>query len=199
MGCFGGEGAGGSAEGEPLGGAGDAAPGAAAFGDAQGVVALLGERDGFGAFVDEVVLGGGEFGLTRFAIDGEVVEGLEVLRGDNGLCWRDCRGFVCRWRSGKQGDGRGERQCVGKVLDDLGRSDAVALLGCERGERLRELRVAIMLTRVGGNKELAGGGKFGGKLSAVADVGTPGEEQGDTKSHRDHNCHVAKVVVNRQR
>jgi len=46
-----------------FGGTGDAAPGGAAAGDAQSVVAFVGERGGFLAFIGEVVLGGQEFGL----------------------------------------------------------------------------------------------------------------------------------------
>jgi len=67
------DGAGGGTEEEPFGGAGDASPGAAAFGDADGVVALFGERGGFGFFVDEVALGGGELGLAGLAVEGEIV------------------------------------------------------------------------------------------------------------------------------
>jgi hypothetical protein len=52
------DGAGGCAEEEPFGGAGDASPGAAAFGDADGVIALFGERGGLGFLVDKVALGG---------------------------------------------------------------------------------------------------------------------------------------------
>jgi len=70
------DGAGGGAEEEPFGGAGDAAPGAAAFGDAEGIVALFGERGGLGFFVGEVVLGDGELGLAGLAVEGEVVERL---------------------------------------------------------------------------------------------------------------------------
>jgi len=58
VGGFGG--AGGGADDEPLGGAGHAAEDATATGDAQSVVALAGESDGFLAFVGEVGLGGGE-------------------------------------------------------------------------------------------------------------------------------------------
>jgi hypothetical protein len=47
------DGAGGCAEEEPFGGAVDASPSAAAFGDADGVVALFREGGGFGFFVAE--------------------------------------------------------------------------------------------------------------------------------------------------
>jgi hypothetical protein len=55
---FGYEGPGGGSKEEPLGGAVDAAPGAAAFGETHGVVALFCEGGGFGSFVEEVALGG---------------------------------------------------------------------------------------------------------------------------------------------
>jgi len=51
-------------------------PGGAAFGEADGVVAFLGERGGLGFFVGEVVLRDGEPGLAGLAIEGEVVQGL---------------------------------------------------------------------------------------------------------------------------
>jgi len=53
---FGGDGASGGADEEPFGGAADAAPGAAASGDAQSVVAFASECGGFLAFVSEVAL-----------------------------------------------------------------------------------------------------------------------------------------------
>ena len=62
--------------GEPFGGAGDAAEDAVALGDAQGVVAFLGEGCGFPLFVGEVALCGGEFGLAGLAVEAEVVEEL---------------------------------------------------------------------------------------------------------------------------
>jgi hypothetical protein len=68
-------GAGRGSEEEPFGGACHAAPGAAAFGDAHGVVALFGERGGFGFLVGEVVLCRREFGLASLAVKREVVEG----------------------------------------------------------------------------------------------------------------------------
>lgn len=49
-------------------------PGAAAFGETDGVVALFGERGGLGFFVGEIVLGDGELRLTGLAVEGEVVE-----------------------------------------------------------------------------------------------------------------------------
>ena len=71
---FGDDGAGGGAEEEPFGGAGDATPGGAAFGDADGVVALFGECGGFSFFVGEIVLGDRKPGLAGLAIEGEVVK-----------------------------------------------------------------------------------------------------------------------------
>lgn len=73
-GGFGGEGAGGGAEDEPFGGPGHAAQDAATFGGAEGGVTLLREGDGFGFFVGEVALGGGELSLAGSAVEGEVVE-----------------------------------------------------------------------------------------------------------------------------
>lgn len=71
---FGGGGTSGGANEEPLGGAADAAPGAAAASDAQSVVAFACERGGFLAFIAEVALGRGELGLASFAVDSEVVQ-----------------------------------------------------------------------------------------------------------------------------
>jgi|SRR6267143_1107095 len=55
MSGFGGNGAGCGADEEPFCGAADVAPGAAAPGYAQSVVAFVGERGGFLAFIGEVV------------------------------------------------------------------------------------------------------------------------------------------------
>src|SRR6267142_4953491 len=54
-------------------------------GDAQSVVAFVGERGGFLAFIGEVVLGGGELCLASFAIDGEVVKRLQGFGGNDGV------------------------------------------------------------------------------------------------------------------
>lgn len=81
-------GAGGGTDKKPFGGASNTAPGAAAFGEAHGVVTLLGERDGFLALVGQVVLRGGEFGLAGLAVGGEVVKRFEVDVGDHGADWR---------------------------------------------------------------------------------------------------------------
>ena len=50
------------------GGTGDGSPDAATFGDTDGGVALFGKRGGFGFFVGEITLGGGELGLFDIAI-----------------------------------------------------------------------------------------------------------------------------------
>ena len=74
MSGFGGYGAGGGADEEPLGGAANAAPRAAAARDTQSVVAFARERGGFATFIGEISLGRGEFCLAGFAVDGEVVQ-----------------------------------------------------------------------------------------------------------------------------
>ena len=73
---LGGNSAGGGADEEPFGGAADASPSGATFGDAHGVVAFVGKCGGLFALVGEVVLRGSELGLAGFAVDGEVVERL---------------------------------------------------------------------------------------------------------------------------
>jgi hypothetical protein len=83
---LGGDGTGGGADEEPSGGAADAAQEAAAASDAQGVVTFESECGGFLALIGEVALGRGEFGLASFAIDGEIVERLEVFSGNDGIC-----------------------------------------------------------------------------------------------------------------
>src|SRR5260370_38540530 len=57
---------------EPLGGAANAAPRAAAAGDAHRVIAFASERSGFLAFVGEVALGCAELGLAGLTVDGKV-------------------------------------------------------------------------------------------------------------------------------
>ncbi len=76
MGGLGGDTSGSGADEEPLGSAADAAPGVAAAGDAQCVVAFASERGGFLPFVGEVALGCAELGLAGLAVDGKVVERL---------------------------------------------------------------------------------------------------------------------------
>src|SRR5207245_6800196 len=82
--CSGYDGASGGADEEPFGGAADTAPGAAAAGDLYGLVALKGEGCGLFLLVGQVAHGGGQFGLTGFAVEGEVVERLKVRTRDKG-------------------------------------------------------------------------------------------------------------------
>jgi hypothetical protein len=83
-----------------------------------------------------------------------------------------------------QDEGCGQRKVLGKFAKDLcGRNDGTLFDG-ERGQRLCELRVALVLANVSGGQELAGGGEFGCKLRAVAAVGAPGLHHSDTKDDR---------------
>ncbi len=107
MSGFGGNGAGCGADEEPFCGAADAAPDGAAAGDAQSVVAFVGERGGLLAFIGEVVLGGGELGLAGFAVDGEVVKRLQVFGGKDGIGLG--RWGVLRCWGGLQSDGGWKR------------------------------------------------------------------------------------------
>src|SRR5713226_8674588 len=103
MGGLGGDGSGSGPDEEPLGGAANAAPSAAAAGDAHRVVAFASERGGFLAFVGEVALGCSELGLAGLAGDGEVIERFQIFCGNNGIglgSWRTWRGW-----SGLQGKG----------------------------------------------------------------------------------------------
>src|SRR2546429_877368 len=61
---------------EPFSGAAHAAPGATAFGEAQGGVAFPAEGLGLGLFVGEVGGGGGQARLAGLAVHGEVVKRL---------------------------------------------------------------------------------------------------------------------------
>src|SRR5260370_30991224 len=103
MGGLGSQSAGCGADEEPLGGAADAGPGAAGASDTQSIVAFARKSGGFVAFISEVALGCSELGLAGFAVNGEVVERLEVFGGDDrfGL---GRRGVWGRW-SGLQNDG----------------------------------------------------------------------------------------------
>ena len=71
-----------------------------------------------------------------------------------------------------QNDGRRQGDLAGEFAHDLRGRDDGALLDCERGERLRELSVAVVLTDVRCGEKLLGGRQFGGQLSAVASVGS---------------------------
>src|SRR5260370_36497668 len=97
MGSLGGDCAGGGADEEPLGGAADPAPRAAAAGDAQCIVAFTRECGSFLAFIGEAALGRGEFGLAGFALAGEVVKRLQTFGGNDAVGLegrRTCRSRV---------------------------------------------------------------------------------------------------------
>ena len=206
-GGLGGQGAGGGAEGKPFGRAGDATEDAAAFGGAEGGVALLGEGGGLGLFVGEVALGGDEFRLAGLAIEGEVVEGAEVGGGDDGVGGNG-GGFVggigweVGWRGGVgvagfaggrararpyssllagslQRDGRGERDRFGESVEDLRGSDDGLFELSDFGERLREGGVAVFLVSGCFGDGLLRSGELRSELGAVAAVGLPGENEGD--------------------
>jgi hypothetical protein len=68
--------------GNGAGGASDAAPGTAALGDAQGVVALLREGCNLLLLVGEVALCSGQLCLAGFAIQGEIVKRFQVRTRD---------------------------------------------------------------------------------------------------------------------
>src|SRR5882762_7969702 len=152
MSGFGGNGAGCSADEEPFCGAADAAPGGAAAGDAQSVVAFAGERGGFFAFIGEVVLGGGELCLASFAVDGEVVKRLQIFGGKDGI-GLGRRGVWQCWR-GLQSDGGWKRNLAREFAHDLRRRYGCTFLGRQGGEGLCELSVAVALPRVGRSEEL---------------------------------------------
>src|SRR5260370_1325431 len=128
---FGGHRASGGANEEPLGGAADAAPGAAASSDAQGVVAFAGERGGFLAFVAEVALGCGELRLASFAVDGEVVERFQVFGGNDGV--RFWRWGVRQCGSGLQNDWGRQGNLAWEFAHNLRRRHDGAFLGCQSG------------------------------------------------------------------
>ncbi len=182
MGGLGGDGAGGGADEEPLGSAADAAPHAAAASNAQCVVAFARKSDGFVAFISEVALGCSEFGLAGFAVDSEVVERLQIF-GRN-----DCIGFW-RWgvrkrRSGLQNNWGWQGDLAREFAHDLrGRYDS-AFVGGESGKGLRELRIAVVLARVGGSEKLFRRGKFCFELRTLAAVRAPGLHDGNTKDGR---------------
>src|SRR6266851_4426274 len=166
----------GGADEKPFGGAGDTAPRAAASSDAQGVVALVGECSGFLALVGEVALGGGEFCLAGFAVDGEIVERFQVFGGNDGVGlgrWR-----VWRCGGGFQNDRGWQGDLGGEFAHNLGGRYDSALLGRQSGESLRELSVTVVLPGVGGGEKLFCGGKFRLKLRTIAAVRAPGEKDG---------------------
>src|SRR5260370_21031890 len=133
MAGLGGDSAEGGADGQPLGGSGHAAEDASTFGGADGFVALAGKDGGLGTLVGEVALGGGQLGLAGFAIQGEIVERLEILGRDYGL---GLVGIASRigglagagwlapgmrgWR-GLQDDGTGAGNLLREVADALRR------------------------------------------------------------------------------
>jgi hypothetical protein len=158
MSGFGGNGAGCRADEEPLGGAANTAPYAAASSDAQSVVAFARKSGGFVAFISEVALGRCELGLAGFAVNGEVVEGLQIFSRNDGI------GFW-RWRvwkhwSGLQNDWRWQGDLAWEFADNLGGGDDSTFLGGKSGEGLRELRIAVVLASVGRSEELLGRGKL---------------------------------------
>jgi len=77
-----GDGAGDGAYGQPFGGSGYAPQGTSPFGDTDGFVAFAGQDGGLGALVGQVALSRGQFGLADPAIQGEVVQRLEVFLWD---------------------------------------------------------------------------------------------------------------------
>lgn len=82
-------------------------------------------------------------------------------------------------------DGRGQRKIFRELTGDLIRGEDGALFGGDGGESLRELRVAVVLAGVGSGKKLLRGSELRGELRAIALVGAPGEEGGDTESKRE--------------
>lgn len=93
-GGFSGDGSGDGADGEPFGGAANAAPQAAAICGPDGRVTFAGKGGGFGLFVGEIALGSREPGLAGLAIQREIVERLEILGGQDQLSVRRGRGFL---------------------------------------------------------------------------------------------------------
>jgi len=75
-----------------------------------------------------------------------------------------------------------------------GRHDG-AFFGCKRRKSLRELRIAVVLARVGGSEELLGRRKFGFELRAFAAVRSPSQHDGHTKDGRDDQGNESKPKV----
>src|SRR5579883_255749 len=104
VGGFGGEGACGGSDDEPLGGAGDAAQETATFGGLQGGVAFASQGCGLQFLIGQVGLRGGEPGLASLAIEGEVVEWFQILRGQDGFMGRrGVREELARHWAGRRG------------------------------------------------------------------------------------------------
>src|SRR5258708_16603417 len=152
MSGFGGNGAGCGADEDAFCGAADAAAVGAAAGDAQRVIAFVGERGGFLAFIGEVVLGRGELCLASFAVDGEVVKRLEVFGGKDGIGLGRRGVLRCWW--GLQSDGGWKRNLAREFAYDLRGRYGCTFLGRQGGEGLGELSVAIVLPRIGRSQKL---------------------------------------------
>ena len=61
-----------------------------------------------------------------------------------------------------------------EFADDLRGSHDRALFGGQACQRFRELRIAVVLARIGCRQELFCCGEFGVELSPITLVGTPG-------------------------
>src|SRR5258708_1211744 len=175
MGGLGGNCASSGADEEPLGGAANAAPRAAAASDAQCLFAFARTPAVFLAFVGEVALGCAELGLAGLAVDGKVVEQLQIFGGNDGISFG--RRGVWQSRSSLHSDGSWQGDLARKFADDLRGSDDGAFLGGKHSEGLRELRIAVVLARVRGSEELLCGGEVGVELRTFAAVRAPGEKQ----------------------
>ena len=97
MGSLGGDYAGCGTQNEPLGGAGDSAQGTSPFGSADRGIALLGQHGRLGLFVIQVALGSSELGLAGSAIEGEVVERLQISCGQDSVCRLSGFWGWCAW------------------------------------------------------------------------------------------------------
>src|SRR5579883_3441212 len=103
-GGFGGEGASAGSDDEPLGGAGDAAQETATFGGLQRGVAFASQGCGLQLLVGQIGLGGSELCPASLAIEGEVIEGFQILRGQDGFMGRrGVREELARHWAGRRG------------------------------------------------------------------------------------------------
>jgi len=94
--------------------------------------------------------------LAGFAVDGGVVERLQIFGGNDGFgLWRR---RVWRWQCGLQNDGGRQGNLAREFAHDLRWCHDGALLGCEGSKSMRELNVAVVLPRVGRGEELFCGG-----------------------------------------